>query len=68
MNTDHHINGESVLHNYEYEQDSDLEDESEGEPDNTGPQRNPVPGKVQSGSAPKLQTPSKLPFLPIFRV
>ncbi|KAI9569724.1 hypothetical protein HD554DRAFT_2171165 [Boletus coccyginus] len=58
MTTDHHIDGESVLHNYEYEQDSDLDDESEDDSDNTIPQRNPVPGKVQKGSAPEPQTPT----------
>ena len=73
MTSDHHINEDSVLHEYEYEQDSDLDDEEEDGsddigPDDIGPQRNPVPGKFQTGSSSKRQTPSKFCLLSMFRV
>lgn len=57
MTSDHHINGDSVLHEYEYEQDSDLDDEEEGDSDNIGPQRSTVPGLSQTGSLSKSRTP-----------
>ena len=66
MTSDHLINDDSVLHEYEYEQDSDLDDESEevdDAEDDTAPRRNPVPGKFQMArSASKPQTPSELPL------
>ena len=68
MTSDHHINGDSVLHEYEYEQDSDLDDEEEDGSDDIGPQRKPVPGKFQTGSSSKRQTPSKFRCLSMFRV
>jgi len=58
MTGDHHINEDSVLHEYEYEQDSDLDDEGEDDSDDTGLQRNLVPGEFQTGSSSKRQTPA----------
>ena len=70
MASDHHIDGDSVLHEYEYEQDSDLDDEEEDDSDNTALQRKPasVPGMFQTGSSSKPDTPSKFRHLLIFRV
>jgi hypothetical protein len=67
MTSDHHINGDSELHEYEYEQDSDLDDEEEDDSDNIALQRNPVPGKFQTGSSSKPHAPGKFRILPIFR-
>ncbi|KAF8556329.1 hypothetical protein OG21DRAFT_1483105 [Imleria badia] len=60
MTSDHHINGDSVLHDYEYEQDSDLDDEDSEENglNDIEPLRKPVPGKFQKGSSTKPRPPS----------
>ncbi|KAF8556331.1 hypothetical protein OG21DRAFT_1495569 [Imleria badia] len=55
MTSDHHINGDAVLHDYEYEQDSDLDDDEEL---NSGTLRNPVSGASQKGSSPRPHTPT----------
>ena len=68
MTSDHQINGDSVLHEYEYEQDSDLDDEEEDDSDDIGLQRNPVPGKFQTGSSSKPHTSSEFLLLPMFLV
>lgn len=70
MTSDHHINGDSVLHDYEYEQDSDLDDEedSEDDPDDIVLQHNIAPGGFPTGSSSQMHTPSKLLFLPVFRL
>ena len=68
MTSDHHINEDSVLHEYEYEQDSDLDDEGEDDSDDTELQRSPVPGMFQTGSSSKRQSPSKFRHLPTFQV
>jgi hypothetical protein len=59
MTGDHHINRDSVLHEYEYEQDSDLDDEGEDDSDVIGLRRNPVPGNFQTGTPSGLHTPGK---------
>ncbi|KAG8213997.1 hypothetical protein J3R82DRAFT_10747 [Butyriboletus roseoflavus] len=53
MTGDHHVNGDSVLHEYEYEQDSDLDDEEEDGPDSIGPQHNTAPRRSQATSSSK---------------
>jgi len=58
MTGDHHINRDSVLHEYEYEQDSDLDDEGEDDSDVIGLRRNPVPGNFQTGTPSGLHTPA----------
>lgn len=68
MTSDHHINGDSVLHDYEYEQDSDLDDEEEEENlEDIPPLRKPVPSEFQAGSSTKSHTSSKIRVLPISR-
>ena len=63
MTSDHLINDDSVLHEYEYQQDSDL-DEEDDDSDDTAPRRSPLLGKSQMArSASKPQTPSELPSL-----
>lgn len=44
MTSDHHINGDSVLHEYAYEQDSDLDDEEEDDLADIEPEYNPASG------------------------
>lgn len=62
MTADHHINGDSVLHEYEYEQDSDLDEEEEGDLDNDIElQFNSVPAEFQTGSSSQPHIPSKHP-------
>ena len=67
MTSDNHINGDSVLHEYEYEQDSDLDDDGleEDESDIFSPQRNPVPGRSQTRSSSQPHVPGTLYFLPM---
>ncbi|KAN0091212.1 hypothetical protein V8E55_004778 [Tylopilus felleus] len=58
MTSDHLINDDSVLHEYEYQQDSDL-DEEDDDSDDTAPRRSPLLGKSQMArSASKPQTPT----------
>ena len=67
MTSDNHINGDSVFHEYEYEQDSDLDDDGleEDESDVTSFQRAPVLGRSHTRSSSQPHTPGTLCFLPI---
>ncbi|KAH0827937.1 hypothetical protein J3R83DRAFT_3574 [Lanmaoa asiatica] len=60
MTSDHHINGDSVLHEYDYEQDSDLDDEEEDDDDSDSTElpHNTALGMFQTGSSSKPRTPS----------